>query len=427
MSADKKTPGNLGFCSTNIRRNPLEFSVLFPYKHIPSIVGVECLADLSKVSEREALKVRREPHWQRLRPGCFLGYRPSAKGGAGTWVSRAYDEHQRHYRLKALGSFADHAARDRFALAKQAAEKFAGEVERGSIADEVLRTVEDACRRFAKLRPDAQARFQRFVYSDPIAKVKLDRLRRSHVASWRDRLQATPALVSRRKKGDPITRPRSPATVNREMAAFRTALAAVLPLGAPCSEAAWQVPLKPIKNAAKRRTLYLNREQRRALLWNMNNEAEPFVRALCLLPLRPGAVAALMVADFDKRTSELTIGKDKTGNMRRIVVPPAAAKLFTKASEAKLPNVALFTRANGRKWDRHTWKTPIAAAAKVAKLPPNVTAYTLRHSTITDLVTGGLPLLTIAQISGTSAEMIEKHYGHLIRDAAVEALASLAL
>jgi integrase len=56
-----------------------------------------------------------------------------------------------------------------------------------------------------------------------------------------------------------------------------------------------------------------------------------------------------------------------------------------------------------------------------------VTAYTLRHSTITDLVSSGLPLLTIAQISGTSAEMIERHYGHLIRDAATEALAGLAL
>lgn len=385
------------------------------------------MADLSKVSQRDALNARREPYWQRLSPGCFLGYRPSAKGGPGTWIARAYDEDHRHYRIRALGSFAEKSPRDRFTVAKQAAEKFATEVERGSIADEELRTVEDACRQFAKSRPDADARFRRFVYSDPIAKVKLDRLRRSHVTSWRERLQATPALVSRRKAGKPITRARSPATVNREMAVFRTALAAVLPLGAPNSEAAWQMPLKPIKNAAKRRTLYLNREQRRALLGNIDSEAAPFVRALCLLPLRPGAVAALVVADFDKRTSELTISKDKAGNMRRIVVPAAAADLFKKASKGKLPTASLFTRANGKAWDRHTWKGPIGAAAKAAKLPPNVTAYTLRHSTITDLVTAGLPLLTIGQISGTSAEMIEKHYGHLIRDAAVEALARLAL
>jgi integrase len=385
------------------------------------------MADLSKVSERDGLKPRREPYWQRLRPGCFLGYRPSLKGGAGTWIARAYDEETSAYRLKALGSFGDHAPRDRFGHAKQAAEAFAGEVERGSIADEKLETVEDACERFAKARPEAGDRFRRYVYSDPLAKVKLAKLRRSHVAAWRERLEATPALVSRRKQGEPITRPRSPATLNRDMAVLRTALGAVLPLGAPNTEAAWQEPLKPVKNAVKRRTLYLNREQRRALIENVEAEAEPFVRALCLLPLRPGAVAALTAGDFDKRTSELSIGKDKAGHGRRIVVPAVAASLFTKAARNKLPAAPLFTRTNGKAWNKETWNDALGEAARAAKLPPNVTAYTLRHSTITDLVTAGLPLLTVAQISGTSAEMIEKHYGHLVRDAAVEALAGLAL
>jgi integrase len=87
----------------------------------------------------------------------------------------------------------------------------------------------------------------------------------------------------------------------------------------------------------------------------------------------------------------------------------------------------LFNRANGKAWDRETWKGPIAAGAKGASLPTGVTAYTLRHSTITDLVNAGLPLLTIAQISDTSVEMIERHYGHLCRHAAVEALAALTL
>ena len=385
------------------------------------------MPDLSKVSEREALNVRREPYWQRLRPGCFLGYRPSAKGGAGTWIARAYDEESCGYRLKALGSFGDHSGRDRFAEAKQAAEAFASEVERGSIAEEKLETVEDACRRFAKSHSEAADRFRRYVYSDPLAKLKLAKLRRSHVLAWRERLEAMPAVVSRRKKGVPVTRPRSPATLNRDMAVLRTALGSVLPLGAPNTEAAWQEALKPLKNAVKRRTLYLNLDQRRRLVNAVCSEAQAFVRALCLLPLRPGAVAALTAGDFDKRTSELTIAKDKAGNGRRILLPRNAAEHFKAAAKSKLPAAPLFARSNGKPWDKETWNDPIANAAKVAKLPSNVTAYTLRHSTITDLVASGLPLLTIAQISGTSAEMIEKHYGHLVRDAAVEALSSLAV
>jgi integrase len=385
------------------------------------------MADLSKVGEREALNPRREPYWQRLRPGCYLGYRPSAKGGAGTWIARAYAEESHAYRLKSIGSFADNPPRDRFGLAKQAAETFATRVEQGSDSDEKIETVEDACRRFATDRKDDEARFRRFVYSDPIAKVKLAKLRRSHVLAWRARIQEAPALVTRRKKGTPVTRPRSPATVNRDMAVLRTALATVLALGAPNTEAAWQEPLKPIKNAVKRRTLYVSREQRRALVRAVDAEAEPFVRALCLLPLRPGAVAALTVADWDPRTNELTIGKDKAGQGRRILVPTGTAKLFSKSAKAKEASARLFTRANGKAWDKNSWKEPIGNAARMAKLPLNTTAYTLRHSTITDLVAAGLPLLTVAQISGTSAEMIEKHYGHLVRHAAVEALAGLVI
>jgi integrase len=163
------------------------------------------------------------------------------------------------------------------------------------------------------------------------------------------------------------------------------------------------------------------------LLEKTDAEAAPFVRALCLLPLRPGALAALTAGDFDKRTAELTIGKDKTGKPRRIQLPRDAAQLLADQAKNKLPGAALLMRANGKAWDKNSWKLPIAAAVAAAGLPDGATAYTLRHSTITNLVSAGLPLLTIAQISGTSAEMIERHYGHLASDAAVKALGELAL
>jgi site-specific recombinase XerD len=87
----------------------------------------------------------------------------------------------------------------------------------------------------------------------------------------------------------------------------------------------------------------------------------------------------------------------------------------------------LFARADGKPWDKDSWKGPNKDSARAAGLPEATTAYTLRHSTITDLVQGGLDLLTIAQVSGTSVAMIEKHYGHLQRKRAAEALAALAL
>lgn len=383
--------------------------------------------DLSKVGERERLKVRREPHWQRLRAGCFLGFRVSKRGGKGTWIARAYDEDTGKYRLKALGDFGTLAGNEMFAAAKKAAEAMAELVESGGEVRAKIETVADACREYAKARPEAESRFGRYVYGDPIAKVKLDKLRRRHVKEWREQLVARPALVSRRKVGEPVHRKRAASTVNRDMAVLRAALAKILPLGAPNTEAAWQEGLKPISNANGRRTLYLGRNQRRRLLAATDAEAVSFVRALCLLPLRPGALAALTAGDFDKRTAELTIGKDKSGKPRRIQLPVGAAKLLIAQAANKLPSAPLFMRANGKAWDKNSWKLPITAAVKAAELPGEATAYTLRHSTITDLVSAGLPLLTIAQISGTSAEMIERHYGHLASDAAVKALGELTL
>lgn len=383
--------------------------------------------DLSRVKERDSLAIQREPHWQRIRPGCFLGYRPSAREGVGYWIARAYDEPVRQYRLKALGDYGTLLGRDRFAEAKKDAEAFASLVESGGISELKLETVGEACQHYAESKPDASGRFKRHVYSDPIAKVKLAKLRRHHLRDWRERLERKPAQVSRRKKGPQRTRTRAPSSVNRDMVVLRAALNQVLAHGAPGTEAAWQDALKAIRNADRQRTLYLDREQRRRLLEHIDAEAEPFVRVLCLLPLRPGAVAGLTAGDFDKRTSELTIGKDKSGKPRRILLPSVAAELFTKQSRRKLSAAPLLARLNGAAWDRHSWKFPIAEAVIAAGLPKGATAYTLRHSTITDLVNGGLPLLTVAQISDTSAEMIERHYGHLCRAAATEALAGLAL
>lgn len=383
--------------------------------------------DLSKVKARDDLKVQREPHWQRLRAGCFLGYRPSKRGSTGTWIARAYDEDAGKYRLKALGDFGTLPGNERFTAAKKEAEKLADLVEAGGQVRVKIETVAQACEAYGKTRPEAEARFKRYVYSDPIGKVKLDKLRRRHLLEWRERLVAQPALVSRSKKGEPKHRERAASTVNRDMAVLRAALSKVLSPGAPDSEAAWQEALKAVRNADGRRTLYLDISQRRKLLASISTEAEPFVRALCLLPLRPGALAALTAGDFDKRTSELTIGKDKTGKPRRIRLPQEASALLAMQAKNKLPGAAMFMRANGKPWDKNSWKLPIAAAVNAAALPAEATAYTLRHSTITDLVKEGLPLLTIAQISGTSAEMIERHYGHLTSDAAVKALGKLAL
>jgi integrase len=211
------------------------------------------------------------------------------------------------------------------------------------------------------------------------------------------------------------------------MVPLRAALGMVLKPGAPNTDAAWQEALRPFKGADKRRELYIDRDERKTLIDATCEEAQPFVKALCLLPLRPGALAGLKVGDFDKRTRALTVGKDKNGNPRQLTMPQVIADFFEAQVKDKLPAALILARADGAAWNKDAWKNPVKDAVKAAGLPSAASAYTLRHSVITDLIRARLPILTVAQLSGTSVAMIEKHYGHLVRDDAEEALASIAI
>lgn len=390
------------------------------------------MADLSRIGEREKLKPRNgnEPHWHRLRQGVYLGYRPSRKKAGGTWFARFYDAEANRNARKRLGDYGALSGHDVFKQAKADAEAWAETVETGGERARDMETVKDACEAYLKEKPGsiAEGVFRRHVYSDPIAKLKLDKLRRHHLKAWRKRLEQAPAMVTRTKVADlKRMKPRSKSTVNRDMVPLRAALGMLLKPGAPNTDAAWQEALRPFKGADKRRELYLDRDERKQMIDATCGEAQPFVKALCLLPLRSGALAGLKVGDFDKRTRALTVGKDKNGNPRQLTMPQVIADFFEVQVKDKLPAASIFARADGAAWNKDAWKYPVKDAVKAAGLPGAASAYTLRHSVITDLIRARLPILTVAQLSGTSVAMIEKHYGHLVRDDAEEALASIAI
>jgi integrase len=270
-----------------------------------------------------------------------------------------------------------------------------------------------------KAAHDVQRRFDQYVLDNTrFANTELAKLKPVSIESWRNRLQ------DRATKDGGV---RTDSTLNRDMTSFRAALNLAHADGLVASTLPWRGKLTPIKGADGRRDVYLDRTQRRKLIDAAAPDLALFLRALCLLPLRPGALAALTAGSFDKRLLTLTIGKDKAGKDRKIKLPPATAAVFETATKDKLPTAPLFARADGKAWNKDAWKHPFRDAADAAKLPADATMYVIRHSTITDLVHGGLDLLTVAQISGTSVRMVEQHYGHLRSEVAATALERLAL
>lgn len=390
---------------------------------------------IDTVEARSKLKARRAPYWVRLTTGCSLGYRKLAPGSEGTWVARIYDPATRGDTWRSLGGFEELDRADRYTAAKKAAEALAEHVERGGKADST--TVAGACDAYvAHLRAegkhdtadDAQARFKRWVHGTKLATIDLRKLAPHHLRDWRQGLKAKPVIVNPHAEAEEqVKRERSAASVNRDMSTLRAALNLALEGGAVATDAPWRNALKAIAGADRRRTVYLDKAQRLKLIENAPADVATLLRGLSLVPLRPGALAALTAGDFDKRLRVLRIGKDKHGADRRITLPQATAEVFAELARDKLPAAPLFARADGKAWDKDSWKKPIKAAALAADLPGSVTAYTLRHSVITDLVAAGLDVLTVARLSGTSLAMIDKHYGHLRGEKAAEALAALAL
>src|SRR5215213_5376380 len=113
------------------------------------------MGDLSRIGERDKLKARPgdEPHWQRLRQGCYLGFRPSKRGGKGTWFARAYDPDTGKNQRKRLGNYGSHSGHDIFTQAKQDAESWAETVESGGVRARELVTVADACEAYLEEKP----------------------------------------------------------------------------------------------------------------------------------------------------------------------------------------------------------------------------------------------------------------------------------
>lgn len=388
---------------------------------------------LDRVDTRSRLEPRRDPYWQRLSHGQYIGFRLLTKGSEGTWLARAFNLEKKAagknaYDYEALGDFANLEDRQRFDAAKAAAEVWFRHLDQGGTTDKV--TVKDACEAYVtKLRNekgdaaanDAEGAFKRLVVgdperdiaADPIASIELTKAKPAHFTAWRERV---------------LKRGKTRSYFNRNLTGLRAALNLALDDRKVSSDFAWSKALRPLKLDPKegRRTIYLDPAQRRTLLENASAEFKPLLTSWMLLPTRPGDIAKLRVEHLDARHRVLKIPGGKTG-VRDVPLSDEALEHFSECAKSKTPKAWLVPTAGGGQWTRFYWRDTMWDAVFKAKLPRATVAYTIRHSVITDLVVGGLDIFTVAKIAGTSVAMIEKHYGHLRAEHAREALAKLSL
>jgi integrase len=298
--------------------------------------------------------------------------------------------------------------------AKAAAETWF-EAQDAGISDEA--TVEAGCKEYVadltndgrlKAAHDAEKRFERYVYGTSFGKMLLSKLRTSHIKQWRVDVGG------------------SKANQNRYLTSLRAALNyGVLHRRVAASAAIEWKAVKNHKDADGCRETFLDLKQRRALVDAATGNARDLIEAAALTGARPGELISIKVRDFDERTCTATF-KGKTGT-RTIPISDAAGALFKRASRSKLPAALMFAKDDGTPWIGWDWAEAVREAAARAGSPAGVVLYTLRHSWITEALRSGMATLDVARLTGTSLQMSQDHYGHLVADSARERLAQVVM
>jgi integrase len=279
------------------------------------------------------------------------------------------------------------------------------------LMDEIY-SVEAACRDYVDDRRsekneacahDADKRFERTVYGTAFGKLPLARLSSLDIKSWR------------RETG------LSKSSQNRTMTALRAALnLAVQNRRVAADRRIEWASVRQHKGVSQRRMLFLDVDQRRQLISHATGSVRDLIAGMVLTGARPGDLTGARRSQYDSRTRSVTFAAKNA--IRTVPLPNAAVALFDRLAQGKLPTDFLFTRDDGKPWAHSDWDELVRAAAQKAGLPAGVCLYTMRHSFITQSLMDGMSTLDVARISGTSLAMIERHYGHLVMNAARERL-----
>lgn len=146
---------------------------------------------------------------------------------------------------------------------------------------------------------------------------------------------------------------------------------------------------------------------------------------------RPEAVDALRWHQIDLRSRVLRYGSKRHQNIVVPLDPPLLHHLRALQTERQpgREELVLPSPDTGRpvvEW-RRQWRELITLAnvrlPAGEAIPPTTAIHALRHSRITHLLLAGTPAQVVAQVTGTSLAMLQRHYAHLMARSLADELA----
>jgi integrase len=380
---------------------------------------------LDSKTARLRLPVRKKAYTARIAAGIRIAYRRnvgpgtwSVLGGGGLWLKKigvaddletadghhVLDYWQAVERARSLARAKDGEG-DKPLTIGEALDRYATDLKaRGADKGNVTRV-------FANLPPA--------LASKTIALLTARELRR-----WRDGLLAkglAPATVGR--------------VIRMAKAAFNLAAAQDARI---TNRDAWRTGLAGLPDAEQSRNIVIDDGTIRIIIVTAEHEGPEFallVEVAAVTGARVSQLARLEVGDVQANRADPRLmmpssakGRGRKAITRRPVPIPAQLALrLRQLGIGRSADAPLLLKANGERW-RHSNHHRLfqRTVTRVGLDPGSVTFYSLRHSSITRALLGGVPARVVAAMHDTSVAMLEKTYSRHITDHS-DALARRAL
>lgn len=136
--------------------------------------------------------------------------------------------------------------------------------------------------------------------------------------------------------------------------------------------------------------------------------------ALRLSGCRPSEIVNLKIEDFDGEC--WTIKEHKTRKKKRrprIVYLSPCLRTLSRIAARGRKSGPLFLADDGRGWKYSDIRLRFQRLRAKTGTTKKCVLYSFRHTWITDALIAGVDVATVAEMAGTSIQMIDRHYGHL--------------
>lgn len=243
---------------------------------------------------------------------------------------------------------------------------------------------------------------------------------------WKDEIgshslaDVTPAMIAqcRDKLTGAITRrgkPRSPATVNRYMAALSVAFTTAV------KEWGWldDTPMRKVTKGreSRGRVRFLSDDERLRLMKACKESRNVFLYPVVILALSTGMrqaeVMGLTWDDVDLKKGRAILHETKNGERRAVSIASHALEVLTEFSKLRrIDSKLLFPAKEIRTQKPMDLRTPWETAVKKAELE-DFHFHDLRHTTASYLAMNGASLAEIAEVLGHKTLAMVKRYAHL--------------